>query len=535
MKKRIISFVMAVIMLLGITACSASPESQSSEPRILKMDGSNLGYPSVYTSSTKGRGYLMVSYTFDTLMWKDENGILPLLAKEYTVSEDQKTYTFKLNEGVKFSDGEELTSEDVKFSFEYLSKYPYQWISVDPVASVEAPDRYTVVINLKDVYVPFITDIAGNVPIMPKHIWEGVTEPEKFNGPEAVIGSGPLVLESYDKDTGVYVYNKNPEYFFGNVQIDKLIISEIENTKEALLAGEIDMASDIKYGEAMKLKEQNSEYSVIEGPGLWVGRVYFNFDIDEFNSKEIRQAMYYAINRDEIVKKALKNAAETGNPGHIHPGSQWYNLDIKQYEFSTAKARELLAQAGAVDSDGDGVFEYDGKKMEYEFIVPQEQIGVAEQLTKYLKDAGILLVTKSMDQKSVASAIKDGKFQLALNGHGSFGGDPVLLGGFSSTSSASTPSVTTQGGKQWSNDEFNKIFKNQITEIDEEKRMEDVAKLQQIIAEELPTLTLYYKKTASAYNSEVFDGWFYTKDGVALAVPTVHNKLVFVRGQWNKK
>jgi len=245
------------------------------EERILRMDGENLGFPSVYTSSPKGRGYMLVSYTFDTLVWKDENGVIPLVAKEWSVSKDNKTYIFKLNEDIKFTDDTKLTAEDVKFSFDYLKEHPYQWISVSPVKEVNVVDEYTVEIVLNDVYVPFITDIAGNVPIMPKYIWENVTEPEKFNTLESVIGSGPLVLESYDESTGVYIYNANKNYFLGEVQIDKLIMSPIENTKEALLADQIDIAVNIKYGEAMKLKEENDQFKVIEEPGLWVGRIYF--------------------------------------------------------------------------------------------------------------------------------------------------------------------------------------------------------------------------------------------------------------------
>ena len=486
------------------------------------MDGDNLGYPSIYTSSPKGRGYLMVSYTFDTLMWKDENGLIPYLAESYTISEDNKTFTFTLRDGIKFSDGEPLTSEDVKFSFEYLAQYPYQWISVSPVKEVTAPDEKTVVIELNDVYMPFLSDIAGNVPVMPKHIWENITEPEKFNTEEAVIGSGPLMLEEYDQTTGVYIYKKNPNYFYGDVQVDKLIISPINDTKQALLAGEIDVAAGINFGNANAIKKENPEYKVIEGAGLWVGRIYFNFDIPEFNDVNLRKAFAYGINRDEIVEKALKNGAIAGNPGYLHPSSEWYSSDITNYDFSTEKAKEHIELAGAT-----------GKN--YELIAAEDMVSVAEMVSKYLTDAGLSVTVKSMDQQSVAAAIKEGKFDIAINGHGSFGGDPVLLSGFASpVTGGSTPAVTLQGGKRWTNERFDEIFTKQLGESDINERKALVAELQKILSDEIPSLPLYYKKTASAYNPEVFDGWFYTKDGISLAVPTIHNKLVFSQGTWNK-
>ena len=549
--KKILSIILIMLMVISFTACTdKQPESTpadaekqevenvdgiSGEERVLRMDGDNLGYPSVYTSSPKGRGYLLVSFTFDTLVWKDETGTIPLLAKEWKVSDDNRTYTFYLNDNVKFTDGQPLTAEDVKFSFDYLKEHPYQWVSVEPVETVTVIDETTVEIVLKDIFVPFLTDVAGNVPIMPKHIWEEVTEPEKFNTAEAVIGSGPLILESYDKESGIYIFNANKDYFLGEVQIDKLVMSSIENTKEALTAGEIDMAANIKYGEAMKLKEESSKYKVIEGPGLWVGRMYFNFDVEELNIKEVRQAMYYAVNRDELVEKARKGAADPGNPGHIHPTSEWYSSDVKSYDYDVEEAKKLLSTVNIADTNGDGIVEYNSKELVYEFIVSEEYVTVAELIKKYFGDIGINIEVKAMDQNSVASLIKEGKFTLAFNGHGSFGGDPVLLKGFvSEETAASTPQVATQGGKSWYNKEFNELFNRQLTELDKQARYELVADLQEIIAEELPTLTLYYNKSCSAYNPEVFDGWFYTKDGVALAVPTIHNKLVFLRGQWNK-
>lgn len=222
------------------------------EERILRLDGDNLGYPSVYTVSPKGRGYLLTSFIFDTLTWKDENGIVPMLAKEWRVSEDNKVWTFTLAQNAKFTDGEPVTAEDVKFSFEYIQGHPYQWVSLNMVEKVEAVDAHTVKVTLKDVHAPFITDVAGNVPIMPKHIWEDIKEPEKFNTKEAVIGSGPLMLEKYQEDTGVYVFVANKDYFLGEPVIDRLILSPNNNSKEALEKGEIDGAQQIKYGEAMQ-------------------------------------------------------------------------------------------------------------------------------------------------------------------------------------------------------------------------------------------------------------------------------------------
>jgi peptide/nickel transport system substrate-binding protein len=538
MKKRLLYFIaslMVVAVVLSAAACTNSKTQSTAgqAEKVLRIDEENLGYPSVYTVSSRGRGYLLMSFIFDTLTWKDENGIIPLLAEKWDVSADQKVWTFHLVKNAKFTDGKPLTSTDVKFSFDYLKAHPHPWVYLNMIDEVKAVDDYTVEIALKQVYAPFINDVAGNVPIMPKHIWENVKEPEKFNTPEAVIGSGPLKLAKYDKDGGSYIYEANKDYFYGKPVIDKLILNSNQNSLQALENGELDAALRLKYGEALKLKE-GGKFRVIEGPGLWVARVYFNFDIPEFNLREFRQALYYALNRQEIVDKATRNSTLIGNPGHIHPDSEWYFKDVKQYEFDPEKAKQLLEDAGIRDANADGVREYNGKPLEYEFLVTDDKVNEAEMTKNYLAAIGIKINVKAMDQTSVDSLIKEGKFQLVLSGHGSFGGDPVLLARFASkkVTVGSTPTVTAQGGQNWSNESFDRLFAEQLAQTDKTKRYEQVAELQKIIAEELPTLTLYYKKIILAYNQNKFDGWFFTKDGVAIAVPTVENKLVFIRGQW---
>lgn len=537
-----------VLVMSVITACSKSVDNTAEgiaptevtaaaagEERTLTIDEENLGYPSVYTVSSRGRGYLMMSFLFDTLTWKDDKGVVPMVAKSWNVSEDNRVWTFKLVENAKFTDGKALTAKDVKFSYEYMMQHPHQWVSLNMIKEIKVLDTYELQIELKEAYAPFITDVAGNVPIMPMHIWQNVDEPEKFTAPEAVIGSGPFKLESYDKDAGTYVYIANKEYFMGKPVVDKLIFTAHSQPAAGLKNGELGAVQRMKYGEAMEMKKED-KFKVIEGPGLWVYRMYFNFDLPELNTKELRQAIYTAINREEIVKKVLKNGGTIGNPGHIHPDSEWYYKDVAQYAYDTAKAAEMLEKAGFKDLDKNGLREYKGKELSYEMLITEDKVNEAEMIKQYLKDIGIKVTVKAMDQKSVDTMIKEGKFQIALNGHGSFGGDPVLLARFISkgVKLGSTPAVTAQGGKGWSNKEFDEVFVEQLSEMDKQKRYDKVARLQQIIADELPTLTLYYKKITFGYNEEKLNGWFFTKDGVAIAVPTTQNKLVYINGKWGK-
>ena len=516
------------------TAAETAQDTEKRKERILTVSGNgDFGFPSVYTISPKGQGYMTLSYIFDTLMWKDESGLIPYLAEDYSVSEDGLTYTFQLRKGVSFTDGTPFTAEDVKFTFDYMKEHPYKWVSVSMVEEASVVDEHTVEIKLNKTYNPFLSDVAGSLPILPKHIWENVTEPETFTEPEAAISTGPFILENYDSAAGTYTLKANEDYFYGDVQIDKLVIANVSggDSKEALLSGEIAAAPNISYKAAMSLKD-SPEYTVLEGPGLSVTRLYFNFDEEAMAVKEIRQAMYHAVNLDEIVEKAYGGAGYPGSAGHVQPGTPWYNPDVRQSAYDVETAKKMLSEAGAADSNGDGILEYNGEEMSYTLTFTENDEKLAELLVSYMKAVGIELVPQSADDATVKAAISEGNFELAFNTNGSFGGDPVFLSRFATVGADGAPSVTGQGGTTWESEEYNRIYNESAVEQDDAKRHQQVNELQEIIAEELPCLTLYYKKAVAAYNNTIFDGFYYTPDGISIAVPFIMNKLVFVSGQW---
>ena len=516
------------------TAAETAQDTEKRKERILTVSGNgDFGFPSVYTISPKGQGYMTLSYIFDTLMWKDESGLIPYLAEDYSVSEDGLTYTFQLRKGVSFTDGTPFTAEDVKFTFDYMKEHPYKWVSVSMVEEASVVDEHTVEIKLNKTYNPFLSDVAGSLPILPKHIWENVTEPETFTEPEAAISTGPFILENYDSAAGTYTFKANEDYFYGDVQIDKLVIANVSggDSKEALLSGEIAAAPNISYKAAMSLKD-SPEYTVLEGPGLSVTRLYFNFDEEAMAVKEIRQAMYHAVNLDEVVEKAYGGAGYPGSAGHVQPGTPWYNPDVRQYAYDVETAKKMLSEAGAADSNGDGILEYNGEEMSYTLTFTENDEKLAELLVSYMKAVGIELVPQSADDATVKAAISEGNFELAFNTNGSFGGDPVFLSRFATVGADGAPSVTGQGGTTWESEEYNRIYNESAVEQDDAKRHQQVNELQEIIVEELPCLTLYYKKAVAAYNNTIFDGFYYTPDGISIAVPFIMNKLVFVSGQW---
>ncbi len=541
-RTRLLSLMLALVMMLGLVACGGTqPEEETpagdevvEEPakeRVLRMDGmANSGYPAPHTSSAKGAGYAMVQYIFDTLVWKNEDGFFNYLAESYSVSDDNLTYTFKLREGVQWNDGQPFTAEDVKFTFDYMAVHPYSWVNTQKVKEVRVVDELTVEIELAQVYVAFIADIASNLPIIPKHVYEKVEDPTTYTEPDAFVGTGPMMLESYSADTAIYTFVKNPNYFYGDVQVDRLIISLYDDPKTALLSGDIDVATTANYKQAMSL-EGEPNMTVLQGQSMWLCRLFFNFDDPALATKEVRQAFAYAIDREELLQKAFKGAGMAGTAGFVHPESNWYNPNVPNYAKDVNKAKELLASAGAVDSNNDGILEFNGKPMSYELMISANDEAMGELLKAYMAEVGIELVVKAADDNTVKQTYQEGNFQLIANGHGSFGGDPKYLAVLA-TNTAGAAKITVQGGNRWQSEEYDSTFAASLQELDETKRGELVDKLQEIIAEDVPTLALYYKSNAAAFNNSVFDGFYYTKDGISSGIPYLYNKIILADGTW---
>ena len=206
MKKRALNlmpklFILVLLaLLLVLPSCGTSPTKVSSYT-IADSTG-DWGYPSPYLYYARGPGYTRMSFIFETLVWKDASGFVPQLAKEWEYVTQENAYIFKLRSDITWHDGEKFTAEDVVFTIDYVKAHPNPFVTLigpSGVTRAEAIGDYTVKLYLEQTYAPFLNDVAGTLPIIPKHIWEGVEEPMSLTGPEAVIGTGPYTLADYSK------------------------------------------------------------------------------------------------------------------------------------------------------------------------------------------------------------------------------------------------------------------------------------------------------------------------------------------------
>jgi peptide/nickel transport system substrate-binding protein len=339
------AFSAAGLMLL-ILCCSAFAEDDKKVDVFTIADSTgDWGFPSPHGSYSRGPGYLRMSLIFDTLIWKDENSFVPALAEKWEYLPDEKAYVFHLRKGITWNDGVPFTAKDVAFTFQYIQKYPYQSVDSSIVTDVEALDGNTVKITLKKDYVPFLDQVAGTLPIMPEHVYKDVTDPTSFKDPKALTGTGPFKLVNYDKAQGTYLYEANENYYQGSPKVKQLKFVKVstEMSAAALKKGDVDAAS--VPGETVDdLKKAG--FTVIKGSHDWVGKIMVNYRKAPFSDVKFRQALYYAIDRQEIVDTGLRGFGLAGSSGLYASDNSWYDPNEEQYAYDPAEAGKLLEELG---------------------------------------------------------------------------------------------------------------------------------------------------------------------------------------------
>ena len=509
-----IGFIMVGGLPLVFAACSRDSGVVASYT-IADATG-DWGYPSPYAHYPRGPGYVLMSFIFETLVWKDANGFVPQLAKGWEYHADEKAYVFTLREDVQWHDGTSFTAEDVVFTFQYTNEHPYPWVDNTVVKSAEAMDTYTVKIYLNRPYAPFLNDVAGTQPIMPKHIWEGVEQPAQFTGPEAIIGTGPYTLADYSKEHGTYLYKAFTGYYGGKPAVEEIrfIKMSAEMIPAALKGGSAN-AGSIPPEIVSSMKEAG--LTVIMAPVSWNAKMSINHTKTPLSSKKFRHALAYAIDRDALVQITQRGHAVVGSPGMVPPPSSWYNSKTPRYRYDPVKAEHLLEELGYTREGAN--FSKAGRELQLELIATGQFKEVGLFIMKQLEEAGIRVAFQTLEAKTVDAKVGAWDFDLSIYGHGGLY-EPSIL----------TKAIMGQGffsARYDSNEELTQLLRSQLTEMDPDKRKRLVFEIQELCAEELPALTLYYPLWYWGHDGTV--DLYFTKDGIASGIPIPPNRMAFVK------
>ncbi|CAH8711278.1 ABC transporter substrate-binding protein [Paenibacillus thiaminolyticus] len=524
-----ILLVTAFLLLAGCRSANTSSATEAAEtPQLsssaqqpsIRIGWQDSGYPSPFAFKPSGPGgFLRNSFLFDTLTWKDDTGIIPWLAASWKVSEDGLRYTFTLERDVKWHDGTALSADDVVFTFEYFKTHSFPWTGdLSQIQSVTRTGDGTVEFQLNNKYAPFLTDLAGIVPIIPKHVWEKVSDPIAYRDPSALIGTGPFTLKQYDEKSGQYWFTANESYFKGSVNVKDVAYIDVKNKVLSLQKNEINAASTLSYQEAEQLQKEGFQMMKSEPTGSAV-RIVFNLDHPQLQDKRLRQALAYALDRADMAGKIAGGTPIPGSGGIIPPDSPWYNGKVKTYEYSTAKAEQMLDELG-YRKDGTGV----RQDLKLSVIVSSTS-KEAQMMKEMLKKVGIELNIQQVDGVTFTSAMGENKYDMALTGHIGLSGDPDFLRlwflGKASNSFAAR-------GSSFDHPQFQQLAQEQLQELDSAARKQIVGEMQLILSEELPTLVLYHRPFYFLYKEAEFDRWFNTYGGIADGIPLWDNKAAFI-------
>jgi len=516
-----------ILCVFLITPSGALAQNVSKDIRIADGKG-DWGYPNPYRHYPRGPGYLRMAYVFDTLVWKDDKGYIPALAKSWRYDPDSLSFIFELQKGVLWHDGKPFTAKDVVFTIDYFKKHPYQWVPLDKVAGAEARGPYQVAIKLKEPYAPFMAYVGGTMPIIPRHIWEKVEDPKKYQAPDAFIGCGPFKFVDFDNTKGTYLYEVNADYYFGKPVADRLIYTKTKKPLMTLLSGKADLVN-IKPDMADPLKKKGMV--VLESPRGWNKKLMINHKKPPLNDKRFRKALAYAINQQEIIDKAHRGFGSPASFGLLSPDHPFYNPETPGYSHDPEKARKIMTSLGYIKNPT-GFYEKNGKQLKLQLLVSNissagESVADrdGEVLKKQFEKVGIQVDLVNMEQATADAKVRKWAFDLAVTGHGGLLGDAIILERMISPRVAGSVNSARYGA----NRELLELLDAQMTEMDVHKRKVLVFKIQEIYADELPAISLYYPVSMTAYNPKKGIKWYYTQGGIAVGIPIAQNKMSLIK------
>ncbi len=479
-----------------------------------------------------------VMYLFSGLVNYDptNQSFTPALAKSWEISADNLSYKLNLRKGVKWSDGEPFTADDVIFTFDAIfdERYPNRMksdliIDGKPLGYRKVDD-YTVEFYTSKPYAPFINYI-GDVYILPKHkLYESYkdgsfqkqwTLETAINTPAEIVGTGPYCIKEFLPAERI-VYKPNPHYWKADINgkrlpyIDALVYKYVSdfNTELALFSTGQTAVSALPARDLPWVSKAAAKYnfSIFErGPSALIAFFWFNmkpgknekgeyyvepYKLKWFQDKRFRQAILHGVNREGIIQATMLGHGEPLNSVISPANKKWYNPNVLKYDYDPQKARTLLEEIGFKINDK-GMFEDQfGHPIEFDFLIFEgANNALITGIQENLKNLGVIVNLTYMDFATVIDKTANTfRYECSIMGMGSAGSDTGDPAGSKAIYKSNgrlhlwDPEQKTPA-TEWEA-EIDKLFDLQEQEMDEAKRVALVYKIQEIFSEELPLLFL---------------------------------------------
>ena len=456
---------------------------------------------------------------FDGLITNNEKGEpIPNVAESYEVSEDGKTYTFKLNKGIKFTNGQELTAKDVAFTFTSICDPGYDGPRMDAVNNlvgyeeynkgdaksvegIKVIDDYTISFTNKNV------DAAGiwnfSYGIMPESVYKF----EKGNF-QAVkdkllepVGSGAYKFVHFKPGQEVK-FEKNPDYWKGEPKIPYIVmkVTNAQTLLQELMAGTVDIDRVGAKPENIDPLKQAGFLNLDLYMQNGYGYIGLNYGSDKVKDPKVRQALLYGLNREGFMQSYYQGYGQVYN-SHILPTSWAYNPDVPKYEYNPEKANQLLDEAGWKDTNGNGVRDKDGVELELQWLTytgskyVDALIPIVQQSWEQI---GVKVTPELMEFGTMMDKVNNREYDI-FNGAWNLSIDPDPSGIFAI--SQDVPGGFNNIG--WRNEEADKLLKEGKGTTNQEERKKAYAEWQLKFSEDVPYILLGNAQEMFASNSRV--------------------------------
>ena len=439
MKKRVLSLCLAGLMAASLTGCggagntaettaaagaensAAASEAGASEGKeelvfVNYRDIRDLN-PHLYAGEMYAQEML-----YETLVNITADGYEGCLAESWDISDDGKTYTFHIRDGVKFSDGEVCDANAIKANFDAIieNKDRHTWLEMmNLLVGVSAPDDKTFVIELSEPYYPLLTELGVTRPfamISPKAMKDGSTK----DGVNAYIGTGPYVLTDFVTDEYA-VFEANENYWGEQPKIKKITVKVIPDNQTRILAlekGEIDMifGKNMIDADAINQYTGNDKFTVSLSDPTSTRQIVLNTTRDVLADKEVRQALQHATNKQAIsdgIFYGLEQPADTLFAKTV----PYCDIDLEPYAYDVELAQSMLDEAGWVVG-ADKIRERDGQKLNIDLLYNSDSVtekAIAEYLQSEYQKIGISLNIHGEEEQSYRDNMKAGNFDMVFN------------------------------------------------------------------------------------------------------------------------
>nr|WP_274363086.1 MULTISPECIES: ABC transporter substrate-binding protein [unclassified Paenibacillus] len=415
------------------------------------------------------------------------------LAESLTPSDDFLTYTLKLKPGLTWHDGEKLTADDVVFTFDSIldekqhSFFRSMFVYNGKPLEVKKIDETTVEFKLPEVTAAFEGALVQITPI-PKHIFEGVADIEKSEKNNEPVGSGPFKFKEY-KPGEYLTLERFDNYFAGPAHLDSVTYRVAKDSNAANLAlqnGEINLKMvDPQDFNKINATQQFNMITYAEGR---LAYMVFNQNIEALQKKEVRQAIAYALNKEELIQASYTSLdfADPA-PSVFTPDTLYQTGDVEAYDYDLDKAKELLAQAGVSNL-----------KLRLAYINSNKpQQSQALYIQQKLKDVGIEVELLALDpaafsQKSTDPNNKD--YDLSLGGY--------IMGYEPDGYKSLFMSEEAYNFAHYKNAAFDELWNKAAVEMDPVKREDLYKQIQQTVASEMTYYPIAYTKSIIALSNQ---------------------------------